>query len=94
MTRSWSVVSRPPSMRTRSMKVLVVQLLRLEDRGLAAVDPGLALGVQAPPAHPAAQVVGVDRVEAPLGVDRLNARPHIETVVVLLNCSLPLSGVK
>ena len=46
--------------------------------------PGLALGVQAPPAHPAAQVVGVDRVEAALGVDRLNACPHIETVVVLL----------
>ena len=65
-------------------EVLVVQLLRLQDRGLAAVDPGLALGVQAPPAHPAAQVVGVDRVEAALGVDRLNACPHIETVVVLL----------
>lgn len=65
-------------------EVLVVQLLRLQDRGLAAVDPGLALGVEAPPAHPAAQVVGVDRVEAALRVDRLNACPHIETVVVLL----------
>ena len=65
-------------------EVLVVQLLRLQDRGLAAVDPGLALGVQAPPAHAAAQVVGVDGVEARLGVDRLNACPHIETVVVLL----------
>ncbi len=65
-------------------EVLVVQLLRLQDRGLAAVDPGLALGVQPPPAHPAAQVVRVDRVEPALGVDRLNACPHIETVVVLL----------
>ena len=45
-------------------EVLVVELLRLEDRGLAAVDAGTALGVEAPPAHPAAEVGRVDRVEA------------------------------
>jgi hypothetical protein len=71
-------------------EVLVVQLLRLQDRGLAAIDPGLALGVQPPPAHTAAQVVRVDRVEAALGVDRLNACPHIETVVVLLELLVPV----
>jgi hypothetical protein len=32
-------------------EVLVVELLRLQDRGLAAVDPGLALGVEPPPAQ-------------------------------------------
>ncbi len=73
-------------------EVLVVQLFRLQDRGLAAVDPGLALGVEAPPAHAAAQVVGVDRVEAPLGVDRLNACPHVETVVVLLELLVAVEG--
>jgi hypothetical protein len=63
---------------------LGVQLVRLQDRGLAAVDPLLALGVEAPPAHPAAQVGRVDRVEAAVGVDALDPRPHIERVVVLL----------
>ena len=84
MTRSCCGGQPPAVDADPQHEVLVVQLLRLQDRGLAAVDPGLALGVQAPPAHPAAQVVGVDRVEAALGVDRLNACPHIETVVVLL----------
>ncbi len=65
-------------------EVAVVQLLRLKHGGLAAVDAGLALGVQPPPAHASAKVVGVDRVEPALGVDRLNACPHVETVVVLL----------
>jgi len=65
-------------------EVAVVQLLRLQDRGPAAVDAGAALGVEPVPAHPAAQVGAVDGVEAPVGVDRLNACPHIETVVVPL----------
>ena len=46
--------------------------------------PGLALGVEAPPAHPAAQVGGVDRVEAALGVDVLDPGADVEPVVVLL----------
>ncbi len=66
-------------------EVAVVQLLRLQDRRLSAVDALLALGVQTPPAHPSAQVAGVDGVETALGVDRLNTCPHIETVVVLLD---------
>ena len=45
-------------------EVLVVELVRLERRGLAAVDAGLALGVEAVPAEPAAQVARVDRGEA------------------------------
>ena len=38
-------------------EVLVVQLGGVEGGGLAAVDAGLALRVETPPAHPAAQVV-------------------------------------
>ena len=53
-------------------EVLVFELVRLERGGLAAVDPGLALGVQAPPAEAAVQVVAVDGVEALLGVDGLD----------------------
>ena len=41
-------------------EVLVVQLVRLQHGGAAAVDAGLALGVEAPPAEPAAQVLRVD----------------------------------
>ena len=41
-------------------EVLVVQLLRLEGGGLAAVDAGLALGVQPVPAEAAAQVTRID----------------------------------
>ena len=65
-------------------EVLVVELVRLERRGLAAVDAGLALGVEAVPAEPAAQVARVDRGEAAVGVDVLDARPHVQRVVVLL----------
>src|SRR5690606_24877148 len=65
-------------------EVAVVELLRLEHRGLAAVDPGAALGVQAVPAEPAAQVGGVDGVEAALAVDVDDALPDVEPVVVLL----------
>ena len=38
-------------------EVLVFELVRLKGGGLAAVDPGLALGVEAPPAEPAVQVL-------------------------------------
>jgi hypothetical protein len=62
----------------------VVELLLLEDRGLAPVDARLALGVEAHPPEPAAQVGRVDRVEAALGVDVEDPRPDVERVVVLL----------
>ena len=39
-------------------EVLVVQLVRLQRGGLAAVDAGLALGVQPLPTEAAAQVSG------------------------------------
>ena len=65
-------------------EVLVVELVRLQHAGLAAVDAGAALGVQAPPAHAPAQVGAVDRVEAAVGVDVLDPGPHVEPVVVLL----------
>jgi len=45
---------------------LVVELVWLEDRCLAAVDAGLALGVKPPPSHPAAQVGRIDRGETGL----------------------------
>ena len=63
---------------------LVVELLLLEHRGLAAVEAGGALGVEPHPAEPAAQVGGVDRGEAALGVDVQDARADVERVVVLL----------
>ena len=53
--------------------------------------PGLALGVEAPPAEPAAQVGRVDRGEAAVGVDVLDPGPDVERVVVLLD---PLVGVE
>ena len=45
-------------------EVGVLDLGVLERAGLAAADAGAPLGVQAPPAEPAAQVGRVDRVEA------------------------------
>ena len=65
-------------------EVLVLELVRLERGGLAAVDPGLALGVEAPPAEPAVQVVVADRGEPLLAVDVLDAGAHVERVVLLL----------
>ena len=56
---------------------LVVELLLLEHRGLAAVEAGRALGVEAHPAEPAAQVGRVDRGEAALGVDVEDPVPHV-----------------
>ena len=65
-------------------EVAVVELLLLELRGLAAVEAGRALRVEAHPAEAAAQVGRVDRVEAAAGVDVEDAVPHVERVVVLL----------
>ena len=65
-------------------EVAVVELLLLEGAGLAAVDAGLALGVETHPAHPATEVGGVDRVEAALGVDVEDPVADVEGVVVLL----------
>ena len=65
-------------------EVLVFELVRLEGRGLAAVDAGLALRVEAPPAEAAVQVGAVDRREAALGVDALDALAHGEAAVLLL----------
>ena len=65
-------------------EVAVVELLLLEHRGLAAVDAGRALGVEAHPAEPAAQVGGVDRVEAALGVGVEDPVADVERAVVLL----------
>ena len=64
-------------------EVLVFQLVRLERGGLAAVDPGLALGVETPPAEAAVQVGAVDRVEAMLRVDGLDTLADVEAVVLL-----------
>ncbi len=55
-----------------------------EGGGLAAVEALLALGVEPHPAEAAAQVVPVDRVEPPDGVDVLDPVPHVEGVVLLL----------
>ncbi len=63
---------------------LGVELLGLEGAGLAAVEAGLALGVEPHPAEAAAQVAAVDRGEAAPGVDVLDAGPDVERVVVLL----------
>ncbi|SKY31319.1 Uncharacterised protein [Mycobacteroides abscessus subsp. abscessus] len=61
-----------------------------EDVDVLVAGPGAvvalrALRVEAPPAHPAAQILFVDRVEALLGVDVLDAGTHVERVVVLLD---------
>ncbi len=58
------------------------EVLGLEHVGVLVAGPGavvalLALGVETPPAHPAAQVALVDAVEALLGVDVLDAGPHV-----------------
>ena len=65
-------------------EVLVLELVRLEGRGAAAVDAGLALRVQAPHAEAAVQIGRVDRREAALRVDVLDALAHREAVVDLL----------
>ena len=61
----------------------------LEHVGVLVAGPGavvalLALGVEPPPAKTATQVALVDGLEAVLGVDVLDAVPHVERIVVLL----------
>ena len=65
-------------------EVLVGELGVVELRGAAAVDAGLALGVEPPPAEPAAEVLGRDGGEPLLGVDLLDALAHVEAAVLLL----------
>ena len=72
-------------------EVLVLELLGLQHGGLAAGDALGALGVEAHPAHAAAQVAGVDAVEAGLRVDVDDPLTDLETVGVLLH---PLVGVE
>jgi hypothetical protein len=59
--------------------------VRLQHGGASAVDAGLALRVQAPPAEAAAEVLRVDRGEAAMRVDRLDAVTDVEAAVVLLH---------
>ena len=65
-------------------EVAVVELVRLQRGGLAAVEAGGPLRVEAHPAEPAAQVGRVDGVEAALGVDGADPGLDVERVVVLL----------
>ena len=83
--RSAAADSAPPSQRTRIMKYLASSMSVFSSPVQRAVVALLALGVQAPPAETAAQVALVDAVEAAAGVDVLDARPHVERVVVLLD---------
>src|SRR5262249_50689398 len=62
----------------------VLDLGVLQRSGLAAPDPGPALGVQAPPAEPAAQVLRVDGLEALVRVAGKDALTDVEPVVVFL----------
>ena len=61
-----------------------VELLLVDVPGVGAREALGALGVEPHPAETPAQVGRVDRVEAAVGVDVLDARPHVERVVVLL----------
>ena len=63
---------------------LVLDLGVLQRPGLAPADPRAALGVQAPPAEPAAQVERVDRVETLVGVAGEDPLADVEPVVVFL----------
>ncbi len=73
-----------------------------EIRGFDEIDillPGegpvvslFALGIQAPPAQSAAEVGLVDAVEALLGIDLLDAGPHVERVLHLLELLVGVEG--
>ena len=84
MTRSWARLELAAVDADPQHEVLVVELVRLQHGGAAAVDAGLALGVEPPPAHPAAQVGRVDAGEPAVRVDGLDPGPDVEAVVVLL----------
>ncbi len=72
-------------------EVLVLELVWLRGRRDAARQSLLALGVETPPAEPAAQVRLVDRAEALLRVLRLDAGADVQAVVVLLHA---LGGIE
>ena len=74
-------------------EVAVVELVRLEGGGLAAVEAGGALRVEPHPAEPAAQVGRVDRVEAALRVDGADPGLDVERVVVLLGLLVGVQGL-
>ena len=70
-----------------------LELLRLQDRRLAAGDAVGALRVEPEPAEAAAQVAAVDRVEAVLAVDVEDALAcTVSGLLSFLDCSLALSG--
>ena len=85
MARSWGTLELSARNPDPHHEVAVVELLGLEQPGLAATDAGAALGIEAHPAHPAAQVGAIDGVEPGLGVDVEDAAPHVQRVVVLLH---------
>ena len=58
-----------------------IDVLIAGERAVVTLNP---LGVETPPAEPAAQVDLVDTVESVPGVDGLNPFPHIERGVILL----------
>ena len=84
IVRSWARSSWPPSMRTRSMKYSSSSSCGSSTAVRPPSMPGLALGVEAPPAEPAAQVGRVDGGEAAVRVDVLDPGADVERVVVLL----------
>src|SRR5699024_2883288 len=53
-------------------QILVPELMGREGRRAAAVDSGLALSVQAPPAETSVKIIVGDRGESALGVDVLD----------------------
>ena len=85
IVRSAAADSAPPSQRTRIMKYLGFEQLGVVVAGERAVVALFALRVQAPPAETTAQIAFVDAVEAVLGVDVLDALPHVERRAGLLH---------
>ena len=86
------VAGQPPAVDADAEhEVGVLELLGLQQGGLAAGDALRPLGVEAHPAHPAAEVAGVDAVEAGLRVDVEDPLTDLEAVGVLLH---PLVGVE
>src|SRR3954470_10042189 len=70
---------------------LVLELLRLRGAGPLSRDVLPALGVEAPPAHPAPQILLADRAEPAGSEDALDARANVERLGLLLDL---LGGVE
>ena len=90
IARSWSEVSRPPSMRIRIMKN---SSSSSSGSALPVRSPGnalLPLGVQAPPAHPVAEILLADRAEPTGSEDPLDPLPHLERLGLLLDLLRPV----